>query len=169
MKIVVDFIVLIILYIFVFLKIWKKEGKDKLVIKTLMYIYISFVLFFTLMPIIASLPHIFDHSYVFMNMNLFSDVFRGRGDFVRQVLLNVIMTIPFGLLLPLTNKKYNFIKVVLYTFLFSLCIELLQPLINGVRSSDITDLVTNTCGGIIGYIFYLIFKPLINKILSIIK
>lgn len=169
MKIVVDFIVLIILYIFVFLKKWKKQGKDKLVIKTLMYIYISFVLFFTLMPIIASLPHIFDHSYVFMNMNLFSDVFGGRGDFVRQVLLNVIMTIPFGFLLPLTNKKYNFIKVVLYTFLFSLCIELLQPLINGVRSSDITDLVTNTCGGIIGYIFYLIFKPLIHKILSIIK
>ena len=166
MKIVIDFIVLIILYIFLFFKKWKKQGKDKLVIKTLMYIYISFVLYFTLMPIITSLPHIFDHSYVFMNINLFSDVFGGRGDFVRQVLLNIIMMIPFGFLLPLTNKKYNFINVVLYTFLFSLCIELLQPLINGIRSSDITDLVTNITGGIIGYGFYIILKPMVSKIMN---
>ena len=166
MKIIIDFIVLIILYIFIFFKKWKMQGKDKLMIKTLMYIYISFVLFFTLMPIVTSLLHIFDHPYIFMNMNPFSDVFGGRGDFVRQVLLNVIMMIPFGFLLPLTNKKYNFIKVVLYTFLFSLSIELLQPLINGVRTSDITDLITNTTGGIVGYIIYIILKPIVSKIMN---
>lgn len=169
MKIVIDFVFLILIYIFIFFKKWKNKGKDKLIINTLMYIYISFVLYFTLMPIITSLPHIFDHSYVFMNMNLFSDVFGGRGDFVRQVLLNVIMTIPFGFLLPISNKKNNFVKVIFYTFLFSLCIELLQPLINGVRSSDITDLITNTCGGIIGYMFYLMFNPIINRILKNVK
>ena len=60
-------------------------------------------------------------------------------------------------------------KIVLYTFLLSLGIEILQPLINDFRSSDITDLVTNILGGIIGYILYLIFKPLTTKILSYIK
>lgn len=165
-----DFIVLFILYIFIFYRRWKLKGKDVLFINTIMYIYLSFVLYFTLMPIIASLPFIFNHSYVSMNLVPFIDVSDGKGDFVRQVVLNIIMTIPFGFLLPLIkNQKINLIKIVLYTFLLSLSIELLQPLINDFRSSDITDLITNILGGIIGYILYIIFKPLTTKILSYIK
>jgi len=145
------------------------ESKRK-TINTIMYIYLSFVLYFTLMPIITSLPFVFNHSYVPMNIVPFIDVSTGRGDFIRQVVLNIVMTIPFGFLLPLIkNKKINLMKTVLYTFLLSLGIEILQPLINDFRSSDITDLVTNILGGIIGYILYLIFKPLTTKILSYIK
>ena len=55
------------------------------------------------------------------------------------------------------------------TFLLSLVIELLQPLINGVRSSDITDIITNTSGGIVGYVLYLLFKPIITRMLNYIK
>ena len=170
MKELVDFVVLFILYIFIFYKRWKVKGKDILFINTIMYIYLSFVLYFTLMPIITSLPFVFNHSYVPMNLVPFIDVSTGRGDFIRQVVLNIVMTIPFGFLLPLIkNKKINLMKTILYTFLLSLGIEILQPLINGFRSSDITDLITNIIGGIIGYILYLIFKPLTTKILSYIK
>ena len=170
MKEIIDFIFLILLYIFIFYKKWKEKGKDKLFVNTIMYIYLSFVLYFTLMPIITSLPFIFNHPYSPMNLVPFIDVTSGRGDFIRQVLLNVIMTIPFGLLFPLTNNKNsNFLKTIIYTILLSLSIELLQPLINGFRSSDITDIITNVMGGIIGYIGYLIFKPLITKILNHIK
>ncbi len=170
MKELVDFVVLFILYIFIFYKRWKVKGKDILFINTIMYIYLSFVLYFTLMPIITSLPFVFNHSYVPMNLVPFIDISTGRGDFIRQVVLNIVMTIPFGFLLPLIkNKRINLMKIVLYTFLLSLGIEILQPLINDFRSSDITDLVTNIFGGIIGYILYLIFKPLTTKILSYIK
>ena len=155
MKDIVDFIVLILLYIFILYKKWKVKGKDKLFVNTIMYVYLSFVLYFTLMPIITSLPFIFDHSYDSMNLVPFIDVISGRGDFIRQVVLNVIMTIPFGFLFPLTSdKNSNFLRTVIYTMLLSLCIELLQPLINGVRSSDITDIITNITGGVIGYIGY---------------
>ena len=170
MKELVDFAVLFILYIFIFYKRWKVKGKDILFINTIMYIYLSFVLYFTLMPIITSLPFVFNHSYVPMNLVPFIDISTGRGDFIRQVVLNIVMTIPFGFLLPLIkNKRISLMKIVLYTFLLSLGIEILQPLINDFRSSDITDLVTNIFGGIIGYILYLIFKPLTTKILSYIK
>ena len=54
-------------------------------------------------------------------------------------------------------------------FLLSLVIELLQPLINGVRSSDITDIITNIIGGIVGYVLYLLFKPIITRMLNYIK
>ena len=167
MKELVDFIFLIIIYFWKFYKKWKEKGRDVLVVNTTMYIYLSFVLYFTLMPIITSLPFIFNHPYTPMNLVPFIDVTLGRGDFARQVGLNIIMTIPFGFLLPLVKKgNVRLLKVVFYTFLLSLGIELLQPLINNFRSADITDLITNVIGGSIGYIMYLIFKPLTIKILN---
>ena len=169
-KILVDVIFLSILYIFKLYQKWKQKGKDVLLVNTTMYIYLSFVLYFTLMPIITSLPFIFNHPYHTLNLVPFVDVMSGRGDFVRQVGLNIVMTVPFGFLLPLINKENEKLpKVILYTFLLSLSIELLQPLINGFRSADITDLITNTIGGIIGYIFYIIFRPLTTRILKCIK
>ena len=167
-KYLIDFIVLGVLYIFVFYKKWKSKGKDTLFVNTTMYIYLSFVLYFTLMPIITSIPFIFNHPYKPMNLVPFIDVLSSRGDFIRQVGLNIIMTIPFGFLFPLTKKENSkFLKTVLYCFLLSLIIELLQPFTFS-RSSDITDLITNVTGGIIGYLFYLIFRPLTNKILQFI-
>ena len=148
MKNTVDFIVLAIIYLFIFYRKWKAEGKDILFINTLMYIYLSFVLYFTLMPVITSLPFVFNHSYVPMNLVPFIDVSYGRGDFIRQIVLNVIMTIPFGFLLPLIKSKTSLIKIMLYTFLLSLGIEILQPLVSDFRSSDITDLITNVFGGV---------------------
>ena len=170
MKVLVDFVVLIMIYFWKFYKKWKEKGRDLLLINTIMYIYLSFVLYFTLMPIITSLPFIFNHPYTPMNLVPFIDVTFGRGDFARQIGLNIIMTIPFGFLMPLVKKgNTSLLKIVFYTFLLSLGIELLQPLINGTRSSDITDLITNVLGGIIGYIIFLIFKPLTTKILNYIK
>lgn len=165
---IVDFLILIIIYILKFYRKWKSKGNNVLLVNTIMYIYLAFVLYFTLMPIITSLPFIFNHPYISMNLDPFSDLMNGRGDYIRQMTLNIIMMIPFGFLFPLIKNNKLF-KTILYTFLLSLCIELLQPLINGFRSSDITDLITNTIGGFIGYIFYILFKPLTTRILNLIK
>lgn len=165
MKILLDFIFIFLLYIFVFYKKWK-NNKEKLILNTLMYIYISFVLYFTLMPIITSLPFIFNHPYGHMNLYPFVDVTDSRGNYIIQVILNIIMMMPFGILLPLI-KNTNLKEVTLYTFLFSLGIEILQPLINGARLSDITDLITNTLGGIIGYTLYLKLKLFIERNLKL--
>ena len=170
MKELVDFIFLIIIYFWKFYKKWKEKGRDVLVVNTTMYIYLSFVLYFTLMPIITSLPFIFNHPYTPINLVPFIDILNSRGDFVKQVGLNIIMTIPFGFLVSFIKKEnVKLLKIVFYTFILSLGIELLQPLINGVRSADITDLITNVIGGIIGYVMYLIFKPLTTKILNYLK
>lgn len=170
MKELVDFIILILLYLFIFYKKWKVKGKDVIFINTIMYIYLSFVLYFTLMPIVTSLPFIFNHPYKPMNLVPFVDAINGKGDFIRQIVLNIIMTIPFGFLFPLMgSRKAKLLKTILYTLLLSLSIELLQPLINGFRSSDITDLITNVLGGIIGYIIYLIFKRVVIKVLNFLK
>lgn len=170
MKYLIDFTVLALLYAFVFFRRWKGKGKDRLLVNTLMYLYLSFVLYFTLMPIITSLPFVLNHPYTPMNLVPFIDVSMGRGDYFRQIILNIIMTIPFGFLFPLTqNRTATFSKTVFFCFLMSLGIELLQPLLNGIRSSDITDLITNVIGGMLGFGLYVIFRPVSFWILDRLK
>ena len=167
MKYLIDFIALFLFYAFVFFRKWKSKGKDVLLVHTLMYGYLSFVLYFTLMPVLTSLPFILNHPYSPMNMVPFIDVFTGRGDFIRQILLNIIMTVPFGFLFPMTRTPAaGFGRTVFFCFLMSLGIELLQPLMSGFRSADITDLITNTIGGMIGYGLYIAFRPVTSLVLA---
>ena len=168
MKYLIDFAALALLYAFVFFGKWKAKGRDILLVNTLLYVYLSFVLYFTLMPVITSLPFVFNHPYKPMNLAPFIDVSMGRGDFSRQIALNMIMTMPFGFLFPLTrNRSAKLGGTVLFCFLMSLAIEVLQPFFN--RSSDVTDLITNVAGGVLGYGFYLIFRPVTFWILDRLK
>ena len=164
----IDFTGLIFLYAFLFFGKWKAQGRDRLLVNTLMYAYLSFVLFFTMMPVITSIPFILDHPYKPMNLVPFIDVSMGRGDFFRQVVLNIAMTLPFGFLFPLTRgKRAGFGVTVFFCFLMSLGIELLQPFFD--RSSDITDLITNVIGGALGYGLYAVFRPVTSWVLERLK
>ena len=159
-KYFIDFTVLVLLYAFVFFRKWRTRGRASLLVNTLMYAYLSLVLYFTMMPVVASIPFMLNHPYKPMNLIPFIDVSLRRGDFFRQVLLNIIMTLPFGFLFPLTRGgRGKFVVTVFFCFLVSLGIELLQPFFD--RSSDITDLITNVIGGALGYGLYAIFKPVI--------
>lgn len=160
----VDIFALILLYAVSLYKRWKAKGKGPLLVNTLFYGYIALVLYVTLMPVFVSLPFIFNHPYVPMHLLPFDDYFSGRGDTVRQILLNVVMMVPFGFFMPIVKKR-RLLSCMAWTFLFSLSIELLQPLLNGFRSSDITDVITNTAGGGVGYLLYLLLKPLVNAVL----
>ncbi len=167
-KYFIDFTVLVFLYAFVFFRRWKTQGRDSLLVNTLMYAYLSLVLYFTMMPVVVSIPFMLDHPYKPMNLVPFIDVSLRRGDFFRQVFLNVIMTLPFGFLFPLPrDKRAKFGVTVFFCFLMSLGIELLQPFFD--RSSDITDLITNVIGGALGYGFYVIFKPVTFWVLERLK
>lgn len=163
-KHLIDFVVLFVIYVIVLFPKWKRKKRSILFIRTVMYVYICFVLFFTMMPIITSLPYVFNHPFEF-NLIPFDDYANGRGDFMRQIILNIVMTVPFGLLFPLTQKRARRTLVItlLVTFLFSFIIEILQPFINGYRSFDVTDLITNTIGGVIGYCCFTVIRPIVEK------
>ena len=167
-KYFVDVAVLMFLYAFVFFRRWRSQGRDRLLVNTLMYAYLSLVLYFTMMPVVVSIPSMLDHPYTPMNLVPFIDVSLGRGDFFRQVLLNVLMTMPFGFLFPLTrDRRARFGATVFSCFLMSLGIELLQPFFD--RSSDVTDLITNVTGGALGYGLYALFKPVTSWALARLK
>ncbi|MGH4120381.1 VanZ family protein [Clostridium sp.] len=88
---------------------------------------------------------------------------------IKNILGNTLLLFPFGLLLPILWRKfYNVRKTLLYSFLFSLGIEINQLLSYYVgnigRSFDIDDIILNTFGAWIGYMFYKkIVLKLINK------
>ena len=81
---------------------------------------------------------------------------------IRTDMMNIIMTIPFGFLLPLIWKEFRQIKkMALAGFLFSLTIELSQLL--NRRLSAIDDLIMNTVGTIIGYMIFKVIYKIITK------
>lgn len=81
-----------------------------------------------------------------------------RLDFFYNSFGNILCLVPFGILFPIVfSKKQSFVKTVLIGMLFSISIETLQFLLEtGV--SDIDDVFFNTCGTILGYLIYRLFR-----------
>lgn len=85
------------------------------------------------------------------------------SEVIMPYVLNIIMTIPLGFLLPLIWKQFRTLKkVALSGFLLSLCIELSQ-LFTQSRTTTTDDLIMNTLGAIIGYFIFKAFFHIILK------
>ena len=71
----------------------------------------------------------------------------------KNTILNIILFIPLGIMLPFLWKKYNTLsETLIFGFSMSLAIELLQILT--YRATDINDLITNTFGAVLGYFVF---------------
>lgn len=147
-----DLIVLLGLYLLL-LGRWKKQGRRRVLVYTVFSVYMLGVLWVTVLPVLSMLG--IHHAYAPMNLEPFRDLRLGYGNAERQVFLNVLMTVPFGILWPVVRRgKAGVFRTVGAAFLLSLCIERVQPLLPTARMSDITDLICNTAGGLIGYGLY---------------
>ncbi|SFO24059.1 hypothetical protein SAMN04489757_11487 [Anaerocolumna aminovalerica] len=105
-----DIVCLILIYFTCFLPRWKKDKKS-LFLKSILYIYISFVLYFTLIPFIIPIPYInFNISSVNLNLVPFNDILHGYGGSIRELVLNIVMMLPFGIMIPFIYKK-NFFQL----------------------------------------------------------
>ena len=82
---------------------------------------------------------------------------------IRTYILNIIMFMPLGFLLPLIWEKFRNTVKVFYTGLgFSLAIEICQ-LFNH-RATDIDDLMMNSLGAVLGYFIWVCVSNLFNSI-----
>lgn len=137
---------------------WKREA-----VLLLMYVNLAVILRFTFFPMSKVdgrvQPLVFDIATAFpfrVNLlplvNLFD--YESKGDLLLNVIGNVAMFIPSGIVLPIIYKRLDtFGKVLLAGGGISLCIELIQ-LPFSVRATDIDDLILNTLGVILGYGIY---------------
>ena len=71
---------------------------------------------------------------------------------------NIVAFAPFGFLLPIVSRdNRDFLSGLLYSFEFSLFIELIQ-LSFQVGAFDIDDIILNTLGGVFGFFMFCILK-----------
>ncbi len=81
-----------------------------------------------------------------------------------HLVLNALLYVPFGLLFPFVWKKANFGRTMLFGFACTLVIETVQPFFR--RDGDIDDVICNTLGVLIGYLFYLLIKKLFPRFID---
>lgn len=89
---------------------------------------------------------------------------------IKEIVENILVFVPFGIYMPMLKLKWSVWKKILPFFLTSLIVEVLQYVL-AIGAADITDLIGNTLGGVIGigifYIFYKIFGKRTVKIINI--
>ncbi len=107
------------------------------------------------------------------NINLIpfceSVIANGRIDF-HEIILNVVAFVPFGVFAYALWQEKSFLSQILPVFLTSLGFEVIQ-FIFAIGATDITDLITNTSGGVIGigiaFVLSKIFKNNWRKCINI--
>lgn len=88
---------------------------------------------------------------------------------LKEVLYNVIVFIPLGVYVQIFKEDWNTIKKCLVAFLTSFLFEVIQ-FIFAIGASDITDIIGNTLGGIVGIHFCTMMKKIApNECISIIN
>jgi glycopeptide antibiotics resistance protein len=99
-------------------------------------------------------------SYENRSINLipFSNSSGSSGEMVD----NVLVFIPFGLLLGVNFERLDLRRKLLVVFVFSLTAEVLQYVL-AIGVSDITDVITNTLGGLLGLMAYDLARRHIRK------
>lgn len=127
-----------------------KVSQVKSLSKILLALYILLLLWLVLFKFSLNISSVLDYQTRSINLLPFADASR---DNLRGWIYNVVIFIPFGLLLSVNFKRANFWQKLTCVLIFSLAIEITQfVLMIGV--SDITDIITNTLGGFLGLALY---------------
>lgn len=144
------------------------KSKEYSITKGLFVVYIiilTWIILFKMQFDISSLE-----TMSLRNINLVpfagSLIVNNRVD-ISEIILNVAVFVPFGIYLCMLKEKWSFIKKVVPIFITSLAFETIQYIF-AIGASDITDLIGNTLGGIIGIaVFMLLSKIFKNKTIKI--
>lgn len=149
----------------------KERSRGDKIALVMMGIYLFLVLCVTILPLDFTLdPKWLYHESVpvtYVYWVPFRDLIAGYSDAGKQILLNIIMTIPFGFLYGRIRKNPGLFSAVRATFFLSLSIESFQLLTTIFllhhRRCDMTDLITNVTGGMLGYLLYQFYVNLRNR------
>ena len=85
------------------------------------------------------------------SVNLFP--FNDPSIFNTENILNVVIFVPLGVYAGMLFKRWTFSKKLFFFFLLSLIVEGLQYILR-LGAFDVTDLITNTLGGVTGLMIF---------------
>ena len=89
--------------------------------------------------------------------------------YISEIINNIIVFVPVGIYICMLKENWSILRKISVGFFISLGIEVLQFIL-AIGATDITDLIGNTLGGIVGIgVFYLFSKVFKNKTNNIIN
>lgn len=111
-----------------------------------------------------------DVSWSSNNFVPFREIFRydiGSRLFLKNILGNVILFVPFGLFSSYYLKLEKPYIIILLTFIACFSIEVVQMSIG--RVFDVDDILLNIIGGIVGFYIYRFVQKILNKLPDFMK
>ncbi len=147
--------------------ITKRYGKQSIVCHIVKYVFLGCCLSIVRLTLLWRIPMLnFRPEYFMYNFRPFDWIWNeysmGFGGMIEQLILNVLMFIPYGALLPLAVKKTRKMWVSLLTVLgTTVSIEFVQLFLG--RSCDIDDVIMNFTGGVLGYLIFMLLRKVFSE------
>ena len=136
--------------------VFKQYSFKKVILVFVYSVYLSAVFSAVGIPTINGL--IVDLEFNFVPL---IDIINSPVSYLKNTILNILLFVPLGFLLPTVWNEYRSTQKTLFTGLgISLIIEILQMFT--FRLTDVDDLITNTVGTILGYYLYSRFSEMLH-------
>ena len=130
------------------------------IIKILFGIYLLLLVWIILFKTSFSISDLINLSKI-RSINLIPFYYPTEVNFhLREVIANIIIFIPLGIYLKMLNINNK--NTILYGFIFSILLEISQFVFR-LGASDITDIITNTTGVILGVLVYILLEKIIKN------
>ena len=146
-----------------------KDNKQYNLTRILFAVYTLILAWILLFKMSFSIDELYKNRSINIIPFMGSVIVNGKID-TSEIINNIIVFIPVGIYVCMLKKDWSILKKISVGFFISLGIEVLQFVL-AIGATDITDLIGNTFGGIIGigvfYLFSKVFKNKTNKIINI--
>jgi glycopeptide antibiotics resistance protein len=138
-------------------KNFRGDYMGKIFSRGLLALYLVILIWFILFKLVYNISLVFNYHHRSLNLIPFA-----AGDHFVEMIENVIVFIPLGLLLNVNFKKIGFLPKFSFILVLSLTFELIQYIF-AIGATDITDVLTNTVGGFLGLKLYGMSNKYINN------
>ena len=145
-----------------------KNNRQRNLTRILFAIYFLILVWILLFKMSFSLDELYKSRSINIIPFMGSVIVNGRI-YISEIINNIIVFVPVGIYICMLKENWSILRKISVGFFISLGIEVLQFIL-AIGATDITDLIGNTLGGIIGIgVFYLFSKVFKNKTNSIIN
>jgi glycopeptide antibiotics resistance protein len=146
-----------------------KNNRQRNLTRILFAVYFLILVWILLFKMSFSLDELYKNRSINLIPFMGSVVVNGRI-YINEIIDNILVFIPLGIYICMLKEDWSILRKISVGFFISLGIEVLQFIL-AIGATDITDLLGNTLGGILGigvfYLFSKVFKNKTNKIINI--
>ena len=145
-----------------------KNNRQRNLTRILFAVYFLILVWILLFKMSFSLDELYKNRSINLIPFMGSVIVNGRI-YINEIIDNILVFIPLGIYICMLKEDWSILRKISVGFFISLGIEVLQFIL-AIGATDITDLIGNTLGGIIGigvfYLFSKLFKNKTNKIIN---